>query len=134
MELEAFGAVAKLQRREEHVTLVRAGIVGRGLLGGAIGGIELTIGKTFLARKLIVGDEVGREARGGTKHEAQTCACLIAVVGTLACEGVAQETVLTIIESCQRKGGAVAKLGIMCQLGIAPQAGADAKMKVGALM
>ena len=134
MELEAFGTVAKLQRREEHVALVRAGIVGRRLLGGAVGGVELTIGKTFLARKLIVGYEVGREARGGTKHEAQTCTCLIAVVGTLACEGVAQEAVLTIIESCQRKGGAVAKLGIMCQLSVAPQAGADAKMQVGALM
>ena len=104
MELEAFGTVAKLQRREEHVTLVRAGIVGRRLLGGTVSGVELTIGKTFLARKLIVGDEVGRESRGGTKHEAQTCACLIAVVGTLACDAlnVPADTITKMNEQCEK--------------------------------
>ena len=54
MELEAFGTVAKLQRREEHVTLVRAGIVGRRLLGGAVRGVDLTIDKNFLKSEMIV--------------------------------------------------------------------------------
>ena len=68
-----------------------------------------------------------------TEQEAGTSACLIEIIGTTAIIGILQETVLTVIESCQRKSEAVAYLLIMADLSLTPETGTQREIDICSL-
>ena len=134
VEVDAVHGVFQLQSGVEHGTAITA------VDGGGHGAylarsdIEHAIGEGVLADPLVVGNEIEREAAGGIPHEAQLASGLVRLVGAVAGGLVPEKAVLPAVEARHGEGEPVADLVIMCHLGIAVHAGAEAEPDVGALI
>ena len=126
--------VPQVQPRVQQVALVVALTVGRGVAGFLGVHVEQSVGKAVLPHVLVVGQQVQRQPLGGAHHQPQPSASLVALVGTVAGGAIAEETVLTVVESCHRECQPVAELTVVGHLGAPQEVGADAQPQVGALI
>ena len=70
------------------------------------------VGTGILVAVFIVHLEVNLQRRGGSGHRPQPSACRVAAVGMPSCRHVAEETLLPVIESPDRKGHVLRRVDV----------------------